>query len=304
MQRTKFKTPVGCRVLVMGWLGALLLFCSASVLGVDRIVVNSNPNSLANDFSMKFLKQIMEVTVEEYGDYEITASSFFVERGRLPVELIMGVRVNVAVVPPKKEMEGFAIRVPIPVDRGIGSYRIGIVEKSNIDRFKDVAKLDQLKRYSHGVVKQWTTARTMEKNGFNVVYGINKRKLAYMVAAHRFDLFPRGVNEIFIEVAEYQKEFPSLVVEPHVAVFTYLPNYYYVSPKNPTLAIRIENGMRQMVKSGQYKKMFDQRYGQALRKSRLSERIIFQIPNPNIPTEYYEQDKPYIIKFSKWNDVN
>ncbi len=121
-----------------------------------------------------------------------------------------------------------------------------------------------------------------------------------MLNSERFLTFNRGINEILIESEVFGSAYPNLTFDKHIALFTYLPNYFFVSPKYPILAKRITNGLHKLHNNGELDKLFDEYFGQYIKKINLENRRFFYIENTNLGEDMYQQDKPYIIDFTKY----
>jgi hypothetical protein len=108
-----------------------------------------------------------------------------------------------------------------------------------------------------------------------------------MLAAGRFQYFPRGIAEIWHE-AKANADL-GLEVEQHVALHYPAYTYFFVSKTNPALARRIEQGLRTAIKDGSFDKLFDQYNGEAMKQAHLEHRVVFELTNPLIPDQAPEQ---------------
>jgi hypothetical protein len=122
--------------------------------------------------------------------------------------------------------------------------------------------------------------KALDAAGFNVVKARRREELIKMLGLRRFRTFGRGIDEIFSEHAESRDDFPDLALERDIALFIPNPIYYFVTPKRPDLAERIEHGLRGMIADGSFDKLFWKHYGDDIVRARLNERTIFSIPNP------------------------
>lgn len=251
------------------------------------------------EYSYKLLNLVLEETTTQYGVYTLTRASSTMTRSRQFIELMKGENLHVAISPPLDQWREKTLRVPFPIQKGIASYRIFFILKKNKDIFKNVFTLSALKKIATGSNIQWSTTRILRYHQFNLITSITYKGLFDMLNFERFISFNRGINEIFVELDTFGSQFPNLTYDKHIAMFTYLPNYFYVSPKYPQLATRIEQGLIKVHHSGQLNKLFEQYFGQYIKKINLRNRRYFYIKNINLEDEMYQQDLPYILDFSQ-----
>jgi len=276
-----------------------LLFLGNAAFSLDHVITNK-PQAKADgrlQYSYKLLEIVLAATTEEYGDYKISKSKENMQRNRQMIELRRGKLLNMIVSPPKPGWEQAAIRVKFPTMRGICSYRISLIKNTNRDMLKNVNSLEQVKNYSVGAHNQWSTAIVLRNNDFNIVAGPNYLALFEMLAKNRFELFPRGLNEIYTELDLQKNDHPNLMVEEHIALFHYLPVYFYVSPKTPRLAKRISDGLAITFENGEFQKNFDEHFKKSIDLAKLENRKIFSLDNSNITPEMLKEDKKYVLDF-------
>ena len=130
-----------------------------------------------------------------------------------------------------------------------------------------------------GAGTQWSSRKIYEDNGFNVVPGYDYEALFRMLITGRFDHFPRGVNEVFTEYADRKDAFPDLAIEQDVVVQFPLPRYFFVTPKDPRLAKRVEEGLEAMVRDGTMMRMMREYHAEMIQQADFCARRLFRIPN-------------------------
>lgn len=173
--------------------------------------------------------------------------------------------------------------LPVKVDimKGLLGYRLLLVHKDNVQQFKDIKTLDQLKtKFKAGFGAQWGDYPILVANKLQVEGVAVPSRLYVMLENKRFDYFPRGVNEIWTNLADNQKEAPNMVVEPNLMLFYPLVSCFLVSKKNPKLAERIERGLNIALKDGSFKKLFMDNFEKDIQKSNLKSRKLFTLENP------------------------
>lgn len=100
-----------------------------------------------------------------------------------------------------------------------------------------------------------------------------------MLRKRRFDCFLRSVIEIEDELTQH-RIWPS-----NPTVFRYpLALLFFVSPRYPELAKRIELGLLRARQSGDYERIFEAGFGSTIRRLQLDRRVMLELSNPDLPT--------------------
>jgi hypothetical protein len=104
-----------------------------------------------------------------------------------------------------------------------------------------------------------------------------------MLNLHRFNFLPRGINEIFDELAQRKYILPNVIIAPNLAVYLPTPTYIFVSPKYPRIAKRLQEGFELMIKDGSFDALFHQYFDKNIIKSNLNQRLILRLENESLP---------------------
>jgi hypothetical protein len=147
----------------------------------------------------EILRTALEKTVPKYGPYELKPSAFGMTESRYLFELRNGKTINIAWSATTKENEADFLPVRIPLRKGILGYRIALIAKNNQDKIDRVMTLADLRKLSIGQGIGWSDVRLYGRNGIDVQTA-NYDLLFRMLNAGRFDLFPRGINEYFMNL--------------------------------------------------------------------------------------------------------
>ncbi|MBV8667063.1 MAG: hypothetical protein JO269_11325 [Burkholderiaceae bacterium] len=195
--------------------------------------------------------------------------------------------VNVSWAPATRAYEESMLAVRVPIDKGILGWRLFLIRAEDRAAFNNIRTLDQLKTFLAGQKRYWPDADIMRANGLQVVEGSDYDKMFGMLAADRFQYFPRGVGEIWKE----EKVHPGmgLEVEPHLALHYPSNTYFFVAKRSPQLAQAIETGLRSAMRDGSFDKLFDRYNGEAVKRAHLGTRTVFELSNPLLP-----EDKPVL----------
>jgi hypothetical protein len=178
------------------------------------------------------------------------------------------------------EYEEEFLPVYIPIYRGIMGMRLAIVKNSNKDMFSNVQSLDDLKRFSAGQGKMWADSAILEHNSLPVIRELRYNNLFKMLEADRFDYFPRGIQEPWSEVAQWQDL--ELTVDQHIMLWYKIPFYFFVHRSNPTLAKHLTEQIEAMIADGSFLEIFNNEpyIKSALYQSNIAQRTIIKLDNP------------------------
>ncbi|GAB4511180.1 MAG: transporter substrate-binding domain-containing protein [Roseibium sp.] len=256
-------------------LGLMLSLVSAPAHAAER-------NS---DYVVELVRKIMERTeAPGAAPMDFLGVEPF-SRNRTLLELVSGQHMEFTALPTKPEWEEKLIPIRIPIKKGLQGYRLFFVNEQDRNLLADIETLDQLKKVPIGSGTQWSTTEALEEAGFNVVKGLTKDDLTKMLSLKRFQIYGRGIDEIFAERAQFSAQYPSMVIDEHIALFIPHPIYFFVTPKRPDLAERIERGLREMIADGSFDALFQQYHGDDIQRAGLDRRRIFRISNPLLGPE-------------------
>lgn len=264
-------------------LAPLVLLCMATgghALDMVRLDLDFSPNDSRHLYPYTVLEHALEATLDTHGPYEISHCKMRMSRRRILAELIRGEQINVHIAATQPEWESETIAIRIPVLKGLLGYRLFLIREENLPIFEKIRTVDDLRQLRTGSGGQWTTTRVLRKAGFDVVTGSDYLGLFGMLNMKRFDYFPRGINEIYQELAEQKPEYPALCVEPGLALYFPTPSYFFISPKEPDLAERIQKGMETILENGTLDAVFKKHFADAIARADLKSRRILVISNP------------------------
>ncbi|CAJ1912424.1 hypothetical protein OPFLODJI_04290 [Aeromonas hydrophila] len=262
------------------WLCCVMLF-AGSVLAAEvpirawnLLLDHPNPAVAA------LLRLSLDLTVPEYGPYRLIASPPM-EQGRAVKELQSGELVQIGVFAPDEERERTLLAIHVPLAKGLLGWRVCLIRQGDEGWFANIRSLTDWQQAGLriGQHRSWPDTRLLKENGLNVVVGSLYDALFNMLRKQRFDCFLRSV----IEIEEELKQHPELAIEPHL-VFRYpLALLFFVSPKYPELAKRIELGLQRARQSGDYERVFEAGFGSTIRRLQLDRRVMLELSNPDLP---------------------
>jgi hypothetical protein len=227
------------------------------------------------------IRRALEITEPEFGAFRLDKINTTMSSARMLQSLIEGSLINTVIVPESDLWDKHTISVKVPVRLGLLSYRLLLVNKSDLSKFEKINTLDELKAIPVGLHKGWVTTKLFNLNAFNVIETGHFEGLFLMLNRYRFDYIPRGVYEVYDELASRQDVLKDIVVEPTIALFIPTMSYVNVSPTDPKIAKRLASGLLQLQNNGELKKILHKYYGNDIKRANLKNRKVFEINHPN-----------------------
>lgn len=251
--------------------------------------------SLQRQYTNALLRLALETSENSYGPYKIVQQAEQTVLRRQLQDLERGINLSVANSMPMPEWLEKAQMIPFPIMKGLASYRLFFSHQNYLSLVGNIDNLETLKGLKIGQGQGWSTGKLLEDNGFQVVYGGPDKTLIPMLKANRFQLLMRSSYEIAPELARHKPAMQELEIVDGIAVYTYLPMYFFVAKNQPILAERIEYGLKKAHASGAVDDLFQQYFSEALTLLNVEQRKIFHLTNTNIDPSFYENDKPYLL---------
>ncbi len=279
------KTAIAVEVFIRKLYICLVFAGYVSVLAAEESI-RYFQTDLRYAYRIELLQLALDKTTESYGGYKLQPFTDGITQGRGVSLLKQGNFVNVAFLPTNVEREHELLAVKIPILRGILGYRVLLVHRQDVNRFKELESVKMLsERFLAGFGAHWADMAILEANGLRVEGVSRYESLLEMLNAHRFEYFPRGINEAWNEIAKYHAQFPNIVVEPEIALYYPYPVYFFVSRNNPNLAARLEAGLTTAISDGSFKALFEKYHQHLFEQANLKQRKVFVLKNPFLPID-------------------
>ncbi len=132
--------------------------------------------------------------------------------------------------------------VPVSLLGQLSDYRVLMIRAQDQSRFDTVEKLADLQQMRMGIGGHWPDARLLSNNGFMTVTSIYYKSLFNMLAAKRFEAFPRGLFEAWDDLAAHPGR--GLAIEQRLMLHYPAPFYFFINKHNKALADRLERGLK------------------------------------------------------------
>ncbi|MCP8900982.1 substrate-binding periplasmic protein [Gilvimarinus xylanilyticus] len=170
--------------------------------------------------------------------------------------------------------------VYFPMFKGLAGWRLLLVREADASRFGRDLMPSEFKRLRAGLGHDWPDVRYMKANGYEVVTSVSRDSLVNMLMGNRVDYVSRSVIEVWDEMAHY-RQMP-LKVACCVAIHYPSAFYMFTARKNEALAELLSEGLHAAFEDGSFDRLFLRYYGEAIERSRLSERRIYPLHNPDL----------------------
>ncbi|RZL32664.1 MAG: amino acid ABC transporter substrate-binding protein [Rubrivivax sp.] len=169
--------------------------------------------------------------------------------------------------------------------RGLLGMRISLIDQRRLDELAKVTDLASLRRFTIGQGLAWPDVDVFEASGLKVFTVSGYENLFRMLLVGRFDLFPRGVGEVFGEFDARHASMPRLAVDPSLLLVYPYPYHYYFAPSQSALAARVEAGLLAMKADGSFEAHLWRHHGASVARAGFSKRRVLHLRNPNLPPE-------------------
>ena len=245
------------------------------------------------NYYWELLHAALEDTLPQWGPYTMGTSSKVLNAARAELLLAASTEITLMARTTSTEREKNLQAILIPLDKGLTGYRLFLTETATQEKVNGVRSLNDLKSFTIGQGVNWIDADILQNAGLQVVTGPHYEGLFAMLAANRFDLFSRGINEIGLEYTIGKVTNPDLVVEKNLLLYYPLPRYFFFArtPEGDRLAKRVEEGLRLLIKTGKFEKRYQDFKRSILVDLPVAGRRVIRIPNPYLSTATPLSDK-------------
>ncbi len=294
-----------CFVIALLCVG--LIGLPADVSGTTNELDDQNPvteirhyqQEFRYNYHLKLLDLVLSVTEDEFGPYRLTP----VPEGGPEVAEARGVRmlandeIDLVFLSTSREREDMFLPVRVPLLKGLLGFRLLLINPLDQPRFSDVTTLSDLTEdFRLGFNPHWVDYRIYENAGFDMVSSVSYDELFAMLDAGRFDIFPRGVNEVWQELIFFRSAHPNIDVERELLLYYPFPVFFFVRPENDQLRERLYRGLELIQEDGRFQKLLMRHYQPFVEKARLPQRRLIELENPTLPKDINVPDRDWWLK--------
>jgi len=235
-----------------------------------------------DDYLWRVLRAALEHKRPGYGDFVLeTEPTMPIRRqirllARSEPPLTVGVFISSAA--PARDL----VAVRIPIDRGLVGYRVLLIREADQPTFSAVRSLEDLRKFSFGLLPYWEDFQIMQHAGLTVVPGSAYEGLFRMLSAGRFDGLSRSANEVMREFDAHRQEMSGIVIEKHLLLHYPMPAYFWFSNSEDgrRRAERVRAGLAAMIEDGTLQTLFDHEFGERIKRLDLDHRLVIKLSNP------------------------
>ena len=191
--------------------------------------------------------------------------------------------------------------VRIPIYKGLIGLRLLLAHKTVAPSLEQVEAVEDLQTFTFVQGSDWPDTTILRNSGLKVVGGLDYLSLFQMLELGRGDVFPRSVLEVWDELDMLEQTArtsgtqldgkSAVMLDERLALCYSGAVYFFVSRDRPALAQRLEQGLRSLIRSGEFEEIFRTFHGDVLDKARLEDRLIIQMENPLLPPSTPLQSK-------------
>jgi ABC-type amino acid transport substrate-binding protein len=266
--------------------GPALVACAAFFWAVPGIgaetLIRYFPSGAIYEYRWKLLDLALAHTRESGESFRMIPYAEDTTQNRA-VSLLQSGAIDVIALGTNEERESKILPVKIDILRGIVGFRVFLIRSADQARISQMDDVSLRKQLSLGLNSQWADLAVLRANGFSVTTSSGYEALFDMLAAGRFDAFPRGLNEAQRELDERRQHYPQLAVEKTRALYFPYPVYFWVSKDNQALARRIERGLKLSLADGSFRKTFEQYHAAEIATMRQEKRRVLRLASPILP---------------------
>lgn len=269
----------------------LIFFCVAADAATLRVIQGSHP---LDEYAVGALRVALKQLNEEI-DIEVKKEQ--VTQTRVIEELKLK-RVDVIWLASNQQAEDELLPIRFPLLKGLLGYRVNIINPATEAAFSEVQSVEDLQQLSFGQGYGWPDVDILRHNELQVVTTSKYDNLFFMAEGGRFDGFPRGILEPWLELQNHSEL--DLIVDPHIVMIYHLPFYLFVAPDNAALAQKIALGLELALANGEFDHYFlnHKLVSGSLANAQIKKRKVFHLKNPTLPEQTPLHRQEY------WFDIN
>lgn len=258
--------------------------CSANEKVVNYIKPQSS-NDLRHEYYFKLLTLALAKGSNQTTSFELRESTHHMTQDRGIQQLANGREIDVIGSTTSNAIEKLLKPIRIPLVKGLLGYRVLIIKKGDQDKFDAIESVEELRQYTAGQGHDWPSTKVLQANGIRVSTTSSYEGLFNMLKAGRFDFFPRGMTEAWLELAAHKGL--GLAVEKTLLLYYPSPVYFFVNKENTQLAEAIETGLLRAIEDGSFDQLFHSHYShkEMFTLAKLEHRTVIYLQNPLFPAK-------------------
>jgi len=245
-----------------------------------------------NVYQVEVLTALLQRTVDSHGPFRLVPMAEMPQAREIR-SLIDHHYHDVLWTMTSAEREAEMRPVRFPLLRGLLGHRVCLVRSD--DPLLQQPEPPQRDQLVIGQAVTWPDTPIFIDNGFVTETGSDYQSTRRMLLAGRTNCFPRGLNEVDIELAAYGQG--DLAVEPSLSFLYFAPMYFFVARDREDLAERLQVGLQRIGRSGELDAIYARYFEPArlLQRYRMAERRIHCLDNPLLSPEMLAAMRAHMI---------
>ncbi|WP_428675013.1 hypothetical protein [Roseibium sp.] len=277
----------------------LLLFLSAATAAGEVVYY---PVEAGRRIEGEIPLQVLKLALQKHGgDWDLQPSPLGpMNEQRSKILLSHGQGLDIAWYGTYPELEKQLMPVRIPINGGLLGWRLFLIDGRRQAEFSRIENQEDLTRLNLVQGQGWGDIKVLEDAGFPVT-AAEYHLLFGLVTAGRADAFPRGVDEIYVEHAQWSEHLPNLAIEQSLAIYYPWMKLFFVQNGNHALHDAIFDGLQKAHADGSYQELFFSHPSnrKTLDLGRLHERRLFHLDNAHMTDETRNIDPKFFFKADK-----
>ena len=265
----------------------------------SEAVIRYFPSGTIYEYRWKLLELALTHTNDMAKPLQLAPFTENVTQNR-GLSLLESGAIDVIALGTNAEREAQLLPVKIDILRGIVGFRLLVIRAADQKRITQMDDVSLRKQLMFGLNSQWADLPIMRANGFSVITSSDYENLFVMLAANRFDAFPRGLNEARRELDERKQNYPQLAIEKSKALYFPYPVYFWVNKNNVALAKRIELGLTRSLADGSFRKLFESYHAAEITAIKREKRKVILLDNTILPAGNAKPDTSWWWPKSKY----
>ncbi len=260
--------------------GLLLLIALAPAQAAPVRLVVQNEAHLAH-------ARALVLAAFEAGGLEVQPDDAPIGNERRVQSLMDSRQIHVSMIPASAERlqlvkEGKLLMIPVPLDRGLLGYRIGLTVNSRRDAMAQVRTSADLKNIIIGQGEGWSDLDIYHHAGIptHEIKDWTQDVFARQIEAGVMDLYPVGLVETFNYFLDhYRQLYAEVTLEPYLIIRYPWFRFVWVTADLPHVHAALERGFERLIESGEFLRIWEQ-HRQAPSEAMLAGRTIIDLANP------------------------
>lgn len=238
------------------------------------------------DYELAVVDAALKRSVAAYGPYHLTLDQREMPSVRGRMALIKGDDIHFVATTRQDYDPRQLIVVRHPIEGGLLGYRQLLIKAERLPEFANITRPQQLQKLIAGQGRGWPDVDVYRANHFNVEEILTFEQLLPVLLSERIDYIPLGIDEIEPTLTRYGDKYPGMTKVPGLMIYYPMPVFLVVSARHPTLAARLNAGLKMMTEDGSLQRLFMRYKGDTVATIKATNPTLIMLRNPNLPPAY------------------